>query len=303
MKPQGAHCDDDRLHVSLSDGRTVSAPLWWYPRLLKAEAEERSAIELLPRGIRWPLLDEDISVDSILRGEKAVGARDPLAARFDGSFNLSELKPLPADWESKPGSWIDGAHQRIDYRSLIHGRVWRTYGVKEVSGFNYKKFFAAADTLLDVSNILHVAETEIWPQDQTVGQLWMYGALQALAVQQDAMEQLLECFEHNVRSDTALSLQTVNDLRVSAVGHPQDHSSKKLLYRGCTFLAHRCASSLSRFEIVTYPREGGWVKREVDVPELIGTQQIAVQMNLGEVWNRIKSDPQYELPICDGINK
>lgn len=76
-RPVDARCDDTQLHVRLADGREVSTPLWWYPRLAAASADARSEIELMPMGIHWPEIDEDISVASMLRGEKAPGASAP----------------------------------------------------------------------------------------------------------------------------------------------------------------------------------------------------------------------------------
>jgi hypothetical protein len=60
----------DTLTVELSDGRSVSVPLAWYPRLLNATAEERMKWRLLAEGegIRWPDVDEDISVASLIAG-------------------------------------------------------------------------------------------------------------------------------------------------------------------------------------------------------------------------------------------
>jgi Protein of unknown function (DUF2442) len=72
-----AHCDSEHLHVTLADGRALRAPLWWYPRLLSATPAARAVVELMPMGIHWPEIDEDISVASILRGEKAPGATAP----------------------------------------------------------------------------------------------------------------------------------------------------------------------------------------------------------------------------------
>jgi hypothetical protein len=62
---------DDTLAVELSDGRTVAAPLGWYPRLAHATPEERTAWRLIGggRGIHWPAVDEDISVANILAGQ------------------------------------------------------------------------------------------------------------------------------------------------------------------------------------------------------------------------------------------
>lgn len=59
---------EDSLCVVLADGREVSAPLLWFPRLLHATAEERARWELIGDGIgiHWPLVDEDVEVASLL---------------------------------------------------------------------------------------------------------------------------------------------------------------------------------------------------------------------------------------------
>ena len=56
------------LHVVLADGREVSAPLQWFPRLLQATAEQRAHWELIGDGIgiHWPEVDEDIEIESLL---------------------------------------------------------------------------------------------------------------------------------------------------------------------------------------------------------------------------------------------
>ena len=61
---------DRELVVELRDGRVVSVPLAWYPRLAEGSPRERRRWELLGPGIgiHWPDLDEDISVDGLLRG-------------------------------------------------------------------------------------------------------------------------------------------------------------------------------------------------------------------------------------------
>lgn len=62
---------DDTLSVELSDGRTISAPLAWFPRLLYAVKEERNNWRLIGRGqgIHWEEIDEDVSVESLLAGK------------------------------------------------------------------------------------------------------------------------------------------------------------------------------------------------------------------------------------------
>ena len=60
--------DAQRIHVCLSDGRKISAPLEWFPRLLHATHEQRQQWELIGRGvgIHWEAIDEDISVAGLL---------------------------------------------------------------------------------------------------------------------------------------------------------------------------------------------------------------------------------------------
>jgi len=67
----GVTIGDDTLSVELSDGRTVSVPMEWYPRLVHATPEERNNWRLIGRGhgIHWEDLDEDISVEGLLVGK------------------------------------------------------------------------------------------------------------------------------------------------------------------------------------------------------------------------------------------
>jgi hypothetical protein len=66
-------CTDDSLIVDLMDGRTISVPLAWYPRLFAATAEQRANWERCGGGygIHWPEIDEDLSTDGLLRGAPA----------------------------------------------------------------------------------------------------------------------------------------------------------------------------------------------------------------------------------------
>ena len=71
---------EDTLTVEISDGRTISVPLVWYPRLVYATPQERGNWELLAKGrhIHWPDLDEDLSVEGLLAGRKADEGRKSL---------------------------------------------------------------------------------------------------------------------------------------------------------------------------------------------------------------------------------
>ncbi len=62
---------EEALSVDLSDGRTLSVPLVWYPRLMHATPEERNHWRLIGggHGIHWEALDEDISVENLLAGK------------------------------------------------------------------------------------------------------------------------------------------------------------------------------------------------------------------------------------------
>lgn len=74
-------CTDRDLVVSFTDERTVTAPLWWYPRLLQATPEQRARFEIGRFGIHWPEIDEDIELAGLLLGAKAPGAIPPVDAR------------------------------------------------------------------------------------------------------------------------------------------------------------------------------------------------------------------------------
>ncbi len=78
---------EELLIVELADGRTLSVPLSWYPRLWHGRPEERRNWHLIGQGegIHWPELDEDISVESLLLGrpsnESPASLKRWLAAR------------------------------------------------------------------------------------------------------------------------------------------------------------------------------------------------------------------------------
>lgn len=71
--PTAAHIEisEDLLSVEFTDGRTISVPVAWYPRLSHGTPEERHHWRLIGngRGLHWPDLDEDISVQNLLAGQ------------------------------------------------------------------------------------------------------------------------------------------------------------------------------------------------------------------------------------------
>jgi hypothetical protein len=70
-KAEDVRVSEDTLSVDLSDGRTISVPLEWFPRLLHAKPKERNNWRLIGRGhgIHWEDIDEDISVEGLLTGK------------------------------------------------------------------------------------------------------------------------------------------------------------------------------------------------------------------------------------------
>jgi hypothetical protein len=76
----------DSIVVDLADGRTVSAPLAWYPRLVHGSQSERGNWRLIGagEGIHWPDLDEDISMDNLLAGHPSGESQSSLDRWLQG---------------------------------------------------------------------------------------------------------------------------------------------------------------------------------------------------------------------------
>jgi Protein of unknown function (DUF2442) len=74
------HTTEDTLTVDLSDGRTISVPLGWYPRLEHANPEERMNWRFIGKGqgIHWKDIDEDISVEGLLAGKPSAESQTSL---------------------------------------------------------------------------------------------------------------------------------------------------------------------------------------------------------------------------------
>lgn len=70
VRAERVEINGERLMVDLADGRSITVPLSWYPRLQEGSLSERAQFELIGDGvgIYWPLLDEDISIKGLLQG-------------------------------------------------------------------------------------------------------------------------------------------------------------------------------------------------------------------------------------------
>ena len=109
LKVNVSYADDirvteDALTAELNDGRIISVPLSWYPRLVHATPEERNHWELIGtgEGIHWPDLDEDISVEMLLAGvpsgESPSGFKRWLEAKKAGlPVNIYEINPAVSE--------------------------------------------------------------------------------------------------------------------------------------------------------------------------------------------------------------
>ena len=101
---------ESELIVELEDGRTIMAPIGWYPRLAYGTPHERSDFEIMGggMGIHWPQLDEDISVEGLLAGRKA-GESAASLKRWKKKLDERRKAPNPGPWvEPKPlPDWWD----------------------------------------------------------------------------------------------------------------------------------------------------------------------------------------------------
>ncbi len=89
---------DDAVVIDLSDGRTVTAPLAWYPRLLHGTARERRHWQLIGggEGVHWPDLDEDLSVEGLLAGRPSAESQVSFKKWLEGRRPRANKRMQPA---------------------------------------------------------------------------------------------------------------------------------------------------------------------------------------------------------------
>jgi hypothetical protein len=82
LQIQAVRCSDTELTVTLKDGRSITVPLWWLPRLQNATPEQRGDWRIMPFGdaIEWQGIDEHVSVKGLLRGKPAREAKPPASS-------------------------------------------------------------------------------------------------------------------------------------------------------------------------------------------------------------------------------
>lgn len=102
QRVKSVRCTRDTLRVELLDGRTIIVPLAWYPRLLHATPQQRAKWKIAGGGygIHWPAVDEDLSVEGLLRGLPAprVGLQFPI------KIGRARLRPTPRPADARSAS-------------------------------------------------------------------------------------------------------------------------------------------------------------------------------------------------------
>ncbi|MGE0362460.1 MAG: DUF2442 domain-containing protein [Vicinamibacterales bacterium] len=95
----------DLLIVALRDGRVVSVPLTWYPRLAAGTPRERAAWQLIGPGIgiHWPALDEDVSVQALLNGQGSAESVRSLRQWQRSRQRLAHQALQPTSRAQRPG--------------------------------------------------------------------------------------------------------------------------------------------------------------------------------------------------------
>ena len=92
VKAIDVNVTEDELIVDLADGRTLSIPLTWYPRLWQGTMPERQNWRMIGNGvgIHWPNLDEDISVEGLILGRRSTESQKSLTKWLEKRRRLSQ---------------------------------------------------------------------------------------------------------------------------------------------------------------------------------------------------------------------
>lgn len=90
-RAQHVSVSDDSLQIDLTDGRTIIAPLMWYPRLWHGSPAERNSCQIIGDGayIHWPELDEDLTVSGVLTGYRSAESAKSFKKWLDGRSKRS----------------------------------------------------------------------------------------------------------------------------------------------------------------------------------------------------------------------
>lgn len=95
-QPVEVMVDEDTLTVDLSDGRTLSVPLVWFPLLIYGTLHERGHIEYFADTLYWPLLDEHIGVETLLLGPSLIPESERSLLQWKADLNQRRAVMEPA---------------------------------------------------------------------------------------------------------------------------------------------------------------------------------------------------------------
>jgi len=105
VRATAVNVTEDSVVVELDDGRTISTPIVWYPRLLNGTPAERNNVQISAFGVHWPDLNEDLSIAGMLAGRKsgegAASLQRWLNYRARGEKEPIPILPLPPDIEAE----------------------------------------------------------------------------------------------------------------------------------------------------------------------------------------------------------
>jgi hypothetical protein len=145
----GLIVEDEALVVDLDDGRTITVPLAWFPRLSHGTAFERANWHLIAggEGIHWPELDEDISVASLLSGGRSGETQESFRSWL-------ETRKVP-----KPLSTAGKVH----LSPADHDRLKRDLGQFTVALFGGPGLFMGSGTLVEVADSHYIlTAAHVW---------------------------------------------------------------------------------------------------------------------------------------------
>ncbi len=184
---------------------------------------------------------------------------------------------------------MDNADRAVlsELRERIHSALEFLYRFGEQSepNIDYRRAFAATDTLLDVEEAFSAFGPAAWPESIGIAYLLFDGVLQSLIKQQDAVASLASVFEVPWKPHTDPALQQIRRIRVQASGHPVHHDENKP-DAGSTFLI-RDKPGKFKISVGTFLDRGSYKNTTIDLMEMINTQEHQLSSVLRLIWATI----------------
>ena len=131
---EGITVMDDTLSVDFSDGRTISVPLTWFPRLLYASPEERNNWRLIGKGqgIHWEDIDEDISIEGLLAGKPSGESQDSFK-KWIAVRKATAKKPTKVSASGTVLAIIKRSRKGVDKATLIKKTGFENKKIRDIT--------------------------------------------------------------------------------------------------------------------------------------------------------------------------